>query len=160
MKALNPSIRVELFGQELNGESFGICKSDMLVTGHDPEQIAFGKPMRKSLGSKRRLIPDDARETIVHIYHEMANGDGEWTDVSKIFDTQDFGYREIRVEQPLRLNFQAAPERIERLKSDKTFLKLKVNEQSDLLEHAARTGRWIVDLPDNACPSEGLRVIG
>ena len=36
LKDFNPSIRVELFGQELNGESFGICKSDMLVTGHDP----------------------------------------------------------------------------------------------------------------------------
>ena len=45
MKALNPKIRVELFGQELNGESFGICKSDMLVTGHDPEQIAFGNTL-------------------------------------------------------------------------------------------------------------------
>jgi type I restriction enzyme M protein len=42
MTALNPKIGVELFGQELNGESFGICKSDMLVTGHNPEQIAFG----------------------------------------------------------------------------------------------------------------------
>ena len=36
LKEFNPSIRVELFGQELNGESFGICKSDMLVTGHGP----------------------------------------------------------------------------------------------------------------------------
>jgi type I restriction enzyme M protein len=40
LKDFNPSMRVELFGQEINGESFGICKSDMLVTGHDPEQIA------------------------------------------------------------------------------------------------------------------------
>src|SRR6202035_3576664 len=41
MKRLNPDqtidgkprvrIRVELFGQEINGESFGVCKSDMLV---------------------------------------------------------------------------------------------------------------------------------
>ena len=45
LKEFNPSIRVELFGQELNGESFGICKSDMLVTGHDPEQIAFGNTL-------------------------------------------------------------------------------------------------------------------
>ena len=45
MKNLNDKIRVELFGQELNGESFGICKSDMLVTGHDPEQIAFGNTL-------------------------------------------------------------------------------------------------------------------
>jgi type I restriction enzyme M protein len=245
MKAFNEKIRIELFGQELNGESFGICKSDMLVTGHDPEQIAFGntlthdahkgrrfhymlsnppygvdwkkyadpikdeherlgrngrfgaglprisdgqllflqhmiskmrddeagsrigivmngsplftggagsgeseirrwmlendwieaivalpselfyntgiqtyvwlltnrkeakrrgkvqlidasgerfwRPMRKSLGSKRREIRDEAREMIGHIFHEMANGDGKWTDVSKIFDTSDFG---------------------------------------------------------------------
>ena len=287
MKALNPAIRVELFGQELNGESFGICKSDMLVTGHDPEQIAFGntlthdahkgkrfhymlsnppygvdwkkyqdpirgeyetvgkegrfgaglprisdgqllflqhmiskmrtdeagsrigivmngsplftggagsgeseirrwmlendwveaivalptdlfyntgiqtyvwlltnkkehrrrgkvqlidasgerfwQPMRRNLGSKRRIIPDDARETIVHIYHEMANGDGEWADVSKIFDAHDFGYREIRVERPLRLNFQCSPGRIDRLKSEKAFLKLDTAAQDDLL---------------------------
>ena len=45
MKALNPKIRVELFGQELNPESFGICRSDMLVTGHNPEQIAFGNTL-------------------------------------------------------------------------------------------------------------------
>ena len=45
MTALNPKIRVELFGQELNGKSFGICKSDMLVTGHNPEQIAFGNTL-------------------------------------------------------------------------------------------------------------------
>ena len=45
LKRFNDSIRVELFGQELNGESFGICKSDMLVTGHNPEQIAFGNTL-------------------------------------------------------------------------------------------------------------------
>lgn len=45
MKLLNSKIRVELFGQELNGESFGICKSDMLVTSHNPEQIAFGNTL-------------------------------------------------------------------------------------------------------------------
>jgi type I restriction enzyme M protein len=45
MIALNPKIRVELYGQEINGESFGICKSDMLVTGHNPEQIAFGNTL-------------------------------------------------------------------------------------------------------------------
>jgi len=47
LKDFNPSIRVELFGQELNGESFGICKSDMLVTGHDPEQIALVTRLRR-----------------------------------------------------------------------------------------------------------------
>lgn len=278
LKDFNPSIRVELFGQELNGESFGICKSDMLVTGHDPEQIAFGntltqdahkdkkfhymlsnppygvdwkkyqdpikeeaetmgfdgrfgagvpsvsdgqllflqhmiskmrddetgsrigivmngsplfsggaasgpseirrwmlendwveaivalpielfyntdiqtyiwlltnrKPanrkgtiqlidasgdrfwrlLRKSLGEKRREIPDEARHEIVRIYADFLNGESGESEVSKIFDTTDFGYREIRVERPLRLNFQASEERIARLDDEKAFKKL------------------------------------
>src|SRR5690606_1970952 len=41
----NERIRVELYGQELNPESFAICKSDMLVTGHNPQQIAFGNTL-------------------------------------------------------------------------------------------------------------------
>ena len=45
MKALSPRIWVELFGQELNPESFAICKSDMLVTDHNPENIAFGNTL-------------------------------------------------------------------------------------------------------------------
>jgi len=87
----------------------------------------FGKLMRKNLGSKRREIPPEARDTIVQIFHDMANGGGEWSDVSKIFDSKDFGYREIRVERPLRLSFQATPERIATLKSEKPFLRLRRN---------------------------------
>ena len=52
----------------------------------------------------------------------MANGDGEWAEVSKVFDTKEFGYREIKVERPLQLSFQATPERIEALKREKPFL--------------------------------------
>ena len=282
LKEFNPSIRVELFGQELNPESFAICKSDMLVTGHDPEQIAFGntltqdahkgkrfhymlsnppygvdwkkyqdpikeeaetqgfdgrfgagtprisdgqllflqhmiskmrddetgsrigivmngsplftggagsgeseirrwmlendwveaivalptdlfyntgiqtyvwlltnrkptarkgkvqlidasgesfwKSMRKSLGSKRREIPEEARHEIVRIYEGFLNGESSESEVSKIFDTADFGYREIRVERPLKLNFQASEERIARLSNEKAFQKLDEDE--------------------------------
>lgn len=271
----NRSIRVELFGQELNDESFGICKSDMLVTGHDPEQIAFGntltedahkdkkfhymlcnppygvdwkkyqdpikdeaenmgfagrfgagtprisdgqllflqhmiskmrddkdgsrigivmngsplftggaqsgeseirrwmlendwveaivalptdlfyntgiqtyvwlltnrktserrgkvqlidasgeqfwRSMRKSLGSKRREIPDEARAEIVRIYAGFLNGASGDSDVAKIFDTSEFGFREIRVERPLKLNFQVNAERLERLDEHKPY---------------------------------------
>jgi type I restriction enzyme M protein len=296
MKALNPKIRVELFGQELNGESFGICKSDMLVTGHDPEQIAFGntltndahrgktfhymlsnppygvdwkkyqdpikeeaetsgkegrfgaglprisdgqllflqhmiskmrqdetgsrigivmngsplftggagsgeseirrwmlekdwveaivglptdlfyntgiqtyvwlltnrkpkarrekvqlidasserfwKSMRRSLGSKRREIPEEARKEVVRIYARMLNGTVEYGEFSKIFDVSEFGYREIRVERPLRLSFQVTAERISNLKLEKSFLKLEQTEQVailDVLESMTRT---------------------
>lgn len=294
LKQFNPSIRVELYGQEINPESFAICKSDMLITGHNPEQIAFGntltddahkgmrfhymltnppfgvdwkkyqdpikaehetlgfegrfgaglprvsdgqflflqhmlskmredevgsrigivmngsplftggagsgeseirrwilendwleaivalptdlfyntgiqtyvwiltnrkppqrrgkvqlidasserfwRPMRKSLGSKRREIPEEARHDIVRIYQAGLTGEGleEWSEYTKIFDVADFGYREIRVERPLRLNFQASPERVARLKDDRVFKRLNPDEQEALLEALQR----------------------
>jgi type I restriction enzyme M protein len=291
MKALNPRIRVELFGQELNGESFGICRSDMLVTGHDPEQIAFGntltedahsgkrfhymlsnppygvdwkkyqdpiraehetrgldgrfgaglprisdgqllflmhmiakmrddeqgsrigivmngsplftggagtgeseirrwmlesdwveaivalptdlfyntgiqtyvwllnnrktkarcgkvqlidasserfwQTMRKSLGSKRRAIPKEAREEIVRIYAEMLNGGTGYGEFSKIFNTSDFGYREIRIERPLRLSIQATPECLASLAEEKQIQKLDGADRQELLDTLA-----------------------
>lgn len=287
LKDFNPSIRVELFGQELNDESFGICKSDMLVTGHDPEQIVFGntltqdanaekkfhymicnppygvkwskyqepikaeaenqgfsgrfgagtpsiddgqmlflqhmiskmrddedgsriaivmngssiykgragsseseirrwifendwvesivalpeelfyntglqtyvwlltnrKPissrgkvqlidasgerfwrfLRKSLGEKRREIPDEARADLTRVYASFLNGDGEEANVSKILNIEEFGYREIRVERPLRQNFQASEKRIARILDQKAFQKLKSRAQRELL---------------------------
>ena len=286
LKDFNPNIRVELFGQELNDESFGICKSDMLVTGHDPDQIAFGntltqdahkgkkfhymlsnppygvdwkkyqdhikseaenmgfegrfgagtprisdgqllflqhmiskmrddedgsrigivmngsplftggaqsgeseirrwmlendwveaivalptdlfyntgiqtyvwlltnrKPanrqgkvqlidasgeefwngLRKSLGNKRREIREEARTQVVRLYASFLNGDSGEGEVSKIFDTADFGYREIRVERPLRLNFRASEDRIERLSEYKPFAKLSEGERAEV----------------------------
>lgn len=55
LKDFNNAIRVELFGQQLNGESFGICKSDMLVTGHDPEQITFGTTLTQDAHADRKF---------------------------------------------------------------------------------------------------------
>lgn len=292
LKDFNSSIRVELFGQELNPESFAICKSDMLVTGHDPEQIAFGntlsgdahrdrkfhymlsnppygvdwkkyqepvkaeaevlgfdgrfgagtprvsdgqllflqhmiskmrddeigsrigivmngsplftggagsgeseirrwmlehdwvetivalptdlfyntgiqtyvwlltnrksqkrrgkvqlidasgekfwKSMRKSLGSKRREIPDEARHEIIRIFADFLNGDNNDSEVSKDFDTTDFGYREIRVERPLKLNFQVNKERLARLAAQKPYAKLD-DAEKDAVEAALKT---------------------
>ena len=301
MKALNDRIRVELFGQELNPESFAICKSDMLVTGHNPENIAYGntltqdahkgksyhymlsnppygvdwkkyadpikaeaadegldgrfgaglprisdgqllflqhmiskmrndeqgsrigivmngsplftggagsgeseirrwmlendwveaiialptdlfyntgiqtyvwlltnrkdkarrgkvqlidasgerfwKSMRKSLGSKRREITEEACDEIARIYADMLNGDGEWGGVSKVFATTDFGYREIRVERPLKLAFAVTPEAIAALQEAKPFQKLEDNDQTLVLdalqEHLPADERWI-----------------
>lgn len=39
---LNPQARLEVFGQELNGETYAICRSDMMLKGQDPGRIAFG----------------------------------------------------------------------------------------------------------------------
>jgi type I restriction enzyme M protein len=92
----------------------------------------FWKSMRKSLGSKRREVPEDARHQIVRIYAEFLNGESGESDVSKIFDTADFGYREIRVERPLRLNFQATEQRIARLIEQKAFRVLRDVEREEI----------------------------
>jgi type I restriction enzyme M protein len=42
MRELNPDARLVVFGQELNNESCGVCKSDMLIKGQDPSHIKYG----------------------------------------------------------------------------------------------------------------------
>ncbi|MFJ4283152.1 N-6 DNA methylase [Streptomyces massasporeus] len=42
IKELNPDATVEVYGQELNPESWAICRSDLMIKGQDPENIAFG----------------------------------------------------------------------------------------------------------------------
>jgi len=39
---LNPDAKLEVFGQEINPESYAICKSDMLIKGQNPSNIKFG----------------------------------------------------------------------------------------------------------------------
>lgn len=42
---MNPSASVSLFGQELNPESYAICKADMLIKGQDVGNIIFGNTL-------------------------------------------------------------------------------------------------------------------
>ncbi len=42
LNELNPDARLEVFGQELNPESYAICKSDMLIKGHNATNIKKG----------------------------------------------------------------------------------------------------------------------
>jgi type I restriction enzyme M protein len=54
--------------------------------------------MRKSLGSKRREIPAEARDEIIKLYDAFDDADPKH---SKVFDTEEFGYWTITVERPL-----------------------------------------------------------
>jgi type I restriction enzyme M protein len=45
IQAANPDADVQLFGQELNGESYAICLGDLLVKGVDASHIAFGNSL-------------------------------------------------------------------------------------------------------------------
>jgi type I restriction enzyme M protein len=40
--SLNPHATVALFGQEVNAESYAICRSDMLIKGQNPSNIVLG----------------------------------------------------------------------------------------------------------------------
>ncbi|MFN5434086.1 MAG: N-6 DNA methylase [Planctomyces sp.] len=45
LRAHNPQARLVMFGQELNGESYAICKADMLIKGQDISQIIHGNTL-------------------------------------------------------------------------------------------------------------------
>lgn len=42
VRALNPGARLEVFGEELNDETYAICRSDMMVKGQDASHIVDG----------------------------------------------------------------------------------------------------------------------
>ncbi|MFQ5859724.1 MAG: class I SAM-dependent DNA methyltransferase, partial [Anaerolineae bacterium] len=86
----------------------------------------FYRKMRKSLGDKRHELGEEHIRTIVDLYTACEEGEH-----SRIFDREEFGYRKIRVERPLRLNFQATPARIERLKEQRAFQNLARSRRRD-----------------------------
>lgn len=94
------------------------------------DATSFWTPMRKSLGDKRREIPLDRARDILEILADFKDGDvrevvkdgkTEELVVSKVFPTTHFGFRKVTVERPLRLNFRASPERIERVEAERGF---------------------------------------
>ncbi|HCU25015.1 MAG TPA: restriction endonuclease subunit M [Deltaproteobacteria bacterium] len=45
LAAMNPKARLVMYGQELNPESYAICKADMLIKGQDIANIIFGNTL-------------------------------------------------------------------------------------------------------------------
>ena len=99
----------------------------------------FFVKMRKSLGNKRNELSQEQIDDLTRIHGAFE--DGETRDlpyedpvthvqltrprvVSKVFDNEDFGYRKVTVEQPLRLNFAATEERIARIEDERAFQNL------------------------------------
>ena len=67
------------------------------------------QPLRRSLGDKRREFSDTHIDDIVREYGDMRD-----SATSKLFDNEDFGYRRLTIERPLRLAFQITLEGKER----------------------------------------------
>jgi len=45
LASMNPDARLVMYGQELNAESYAICKGDMLIKGQDIANIIFGNTL-------------------------------------------------------------------------------------------------------------------
>ena len=105
---------------------------------------SFWVPMARSLGDKRRQIPPDKARDILKILNDYQDGDTrivlkdgnqEGMIVSRIFPTTHLGFHKVTVERPLRLNFQASPERVARLEEEKG-----ISSSSNLTETRLRGG--------------------
>ena len=85
---------------------------------------SYFKKMRKSLGNKRNEICDQQRSDITRHYGTPKVGEHV-----RIFDNEDFGYRRLTVERPLRLNFIVTDERLARLREAGSFASLAASKK-------------------------------
>ncbi|QLK25552.1 type I restriction-modification system subunit M [Natrinema zhouii] len=72
--------------------------------------------MDESLGEKRHELTQDHIDEITRIF-----GDLEANGRSKVVDNEEFGYRRIVIDQPLRQRFQVTEERIAALDDERAF---------------------------------------
>ena len=102
-------------------------------------QLIDGREMftklRKGLGSKRNELSPQNIETIVGLYAGFKDDEQ-----SKIFRNEDFLYRTITVERPLKLNWHATPERIDAVFEAKAIQKLNETDATALRAALDRLG--------------------
>lgn len=85
--------------------------------------------MRKSLGSKRKLLTEETIKEVVELYSRY-----ETSPIAKLFKTTEFGYRRITIERPLKLAFYPKDaDRLAALQADKAWEKLDGTTQSAIL---------------------------
>ncbi|CEN77900.1 type I restriction-modification system subunit M [Paraclostridium sordellii] len=98
----------------------------------------YYQSMRKSLGNKRKEISPEQIKEIKTLYERF-----EESENSKIFNNEDFGYRKITIERPLKLSFKVNDKAIENVKETTQFKNLAVSKKKDLevKEAEERLGR-------------------
>ena len=93
----------------------------------------FFQKMKKSLNYKRKEISEEQIRHLTRIYGNFQDGetakvviDGEPETrvISRVFENRQFGFLNVTVERPLRMNFEATPERIIRLENQTAFKNL------------------------------------
>ena len=86
--------------------------------------------MKKNLGDKSHRLSDDHIDTISTIFGEF-----EDEDRSEIVSNDEFGYRRIVIDRPLRLSFQVNSERINLLDDERAFTN-RDEEKQDAIKEA------------------------
>ena len=98
----------------------------------------FFEKMKKSLNNKRNEITEDQICQLTRVYGNFRDGetaevrvDGqtETRVTSRIFENREFGFLKVTVERPLRMNFEASPERIARLDRQTAFTNLAISKK-------------------------------
>jgi type I restriction enzyme M protein len=82
------------------------------------------KPMKKSLGSKRKEVSEEQRDLILNTYLDFKE-----SDISKIFENDFFGYTKVTIEQPLKENGEIVKDKKGVVKPDSS---LRDNERIPL----------------------------
>ena len=135
----------------------GIFTYVWLVTNRKPPErrgkvqlidgTRFFDKMKKSLNNKRNEITEDRIHHLIRVYGncrdgEMAevaiNGETETRVISRIFENREFGFLKVTVERPLRMNFEATPERIGKLDDQTAFANLAKSKKRKDATAAAR----------------------
>ena len=98
----------------------------------------FFQKMKKSLNNKRNEITEEQIGHLTRVYGncedgetaEVAiNGETETRVISRIFENREFGFLKVTVERPLRMNFEATPERIAKLDEQAAFANLATSKK-------------------------------
>lgn len=98
----------------------------------------FFEKMKKSLNNKRNELNDLHIQRLTEIYGNFrdaekekirVDGVDEERVVSRIFENREFGFLKVTVERPLRLNFEATPERIANLDKQSAFVALAISKK-------------------------------
>ena len=126
----------------------GIFTYVWLVTNRKPPErrgkvqlidgTCFFVKMMKSLNNKRNEITEDQIRHLTRVYGNCRdgetadvpiNGEAETRVISRIFENREFGFLKVTVERPLRMNFEATPERIARLDDQTAFANLATSKK-------------------------------
>jgi len=74
--------------------------------------------MRKSLGDKRKYVPEEAMAEITRLYDEALHSADKRV---KVFDREAFGFQRITVERPLRRVWQLSADAVDELAHNRSW---------------------------------------